>query len=132
MLECANGFMNYDHHDVSKRIKYPICLTKVNILNAIVEIENTVKRLQNRIEANEIDNDTLCEEISESIYNACKANRKPILNTLNANQVLPNHENCNFIHCKAVANIYLFMYQRCLNQKLSYDSYKLYLNRWIE
>ena len=124
MLECANGFMNYDHHDVSKRINYPICLTKVNIQNVVVEIENTAKRLQNSIEANEIDNDTLCEEISESICNACKTNHKPILNTLNANQVLPNHENCNSTHYKAVANINLFMYQRCLNQKLSYDSYK--------
>ena len=130
VLECTDGSMNYDHLDINKRNNSPIRISKINAQNVITEMKKFAEHLLNELSSNEMDNNTLCGRLSESIYEACKINYNT--NSNNTYYMLPNNETCNSTHYKAVAKINLFMYKHCCNQNLPHNESVQYLQKWID
>ena len=124
VCECTEGIMNYDHLNIYKRIISPIHISKINVHNVITEMVNIAEKLHH-----EMDNNMLCEQLSEAIYDVCKRNYKT---NDKKNNVLPNHENCNSTHYKAAAKMNLLMYKSCCNQNVPQNESVQYLQNWID
>ena len=43
--ECSEGLLSYAHCDINRRIKSPVSLSRVNISNAIVALEEVANQL---------------------------------------------------------------------------------------
>ena len=88
--------MSYDIY-IYQRINSPLRKSKITVYNVITEMANIVEKLHK-----EMDNNMLCEKLSEYIHDVCKRNYKT---NDDKNNVQPNYENCNSTHYKAAAKI---------------------------
>ena len=123
---CSEGLFNYDHWDVNKRIRNPISILKLDIPKVVASLEEWGSCLLNE-DLEDADVDILCGRINDSIYKSCQDNRNPSIDTI---PILPNFQNCNSTHFKAMANMNLYSYNhyKGLNDSSASD---IYLHNWM-
>ena len=127
--KCSDGTFNDSHWDVNKRRIVPLDPTKINWEEAIVQLEQRGRDINQLINTNNISNDELNSLISTGIYDICKANyhKNP--------PVLAKHPlaiNCTSRNFKAIAEINLFTYDIKIKNGIPFDLCKPYLQNWLE
>ena len=111
---CACGFRNYDHYDVSKRIKKMIRLKTLNLCNLNIEMEWLGYTIHDKLlmQPRTIEDiDKLCNEIADGLYQCCVNSKRSIDNV----QRTPLQKNCNSENYKAIAEANFSSYLNALN-----------------
>ena len=108
--------------DVNKRKPVSLNCSKVDWPTVIAMLEEDLRNLSKLILDNELNNETLHSLLSNYPY---MTHAKNVLKL----KLPPYSQNCNSKNYKAIANMYLFMYQDSVdNRRQPHD---FYLENWI-
>ena len=132
--DCADNFKSYDHFDISKRLRRPINLKKLDLVKLNDEllkagnlILTSLHSSTSSIDCDSVNN--LCNEITDCLYQCCNRSRRHVTNK-QINLVILNRNHCSSKNFKAIvdANLFCFTYHRTRNNHQQAERYK---NEWL-
>ena len=114
-------------YDVNKRIRKPIQIRNINGNNLYRDLEFLAARL-NRETNIYTDNNTLCNKLTEGIYNACLVNKQKCEVDITT---IPNNKNCTSRNYRAIAEANFNSYKQHEADKSSPEVLTYYREKWL-
>ena len=103
IYKCSKDLFSYDHLDVNRRILPPLKINRMDITKARFLLRKGAADVKEKIAENLVDNNALCNIISNTIYIACKDSYKDTRHQ-DVPDIEPNLTNCNSENFKAIAH----------------------------
>ena len=101
IYKCSKDIFSYDHLDVNRRILPPLKINRMDITKGRFLLKKGAADVKEKIAENLVDNNTLCNIISNTIYIACKDSYKDTQHQ-DVPDIEPNLTNCNSENFKAI------------------------------
>ena len=112
--ECAGGFNNYDIYDLSKRIKHPINIKKLNLLSLqadLTKLGESLSEKYNNIPPSQDTIDHYTNDLTNGLYACCKENYSNSV----TNTQQPPQLNCTSKNFKAIAYAHKHRYENIVD-----------------
>ena len=111
---CACGINSYVEYDLSKRIKQPINIKKLNLLtlqNDFIKLGEHISAKYAKTIPTQVSIDEYANDIANGVYNCCKDN----YNRSNQNTLKPHQENCTSKNFKAIADAHKHRFESIID-----------------
>ena len=120
---CACGINSYVEFDLSRRIKQPINIKKLNLLtlqNDFIDLGDYMSAKYSNIIPSQISIDEYVNELTNGLYSCCKDNYKQYAQ----NNLKPTQKNCTSKNFKAIADAHKHRYESIIDNPNLADYHK--------